>query len=336
MRIPYMKDGRQHLTKHFFQRAMQYHILTLKELDAAWEVTNKMEIQEKDEASVTTVETLVVSLHSHFMVSVDLDEQTWESPTDPENPKNWSCGRKWLNVLIVSLQATLTTAACSILATGSIEMSDDLHVFNIDVVGLPIAVFVLGFGAGPLFLAPLSERFGRRILYLISLAAFTILSIGCALSPSISVLIILRLLAGIAGSASPSLGAGSVGDMFEEKDLGRAQALYAFGPTNGAVLGALIGGFIVADTHQWRWLMWAIAIAAGIMTIISIIFLRESYGPLLLAQKAERLRQAIGNGILPPKIKLDQKELFTVTLTRPLRLLLFAPICTLLSLYMGL
>lgn len=315
---------------------MEYHILTLEELEAAWKATHQIKPQEKDEASVTLIEELVVSLVNRLIFSADFDYQDWDSPNDPENPHNWNSGRKWLNVIIVSLQATLTTASCSILATGSIEISENLRVWSIDVAGLPIALFVLGFGAGPLFMAPLSELFGRRIVYLVSMAAFTILSIGCALSPDISALIVLRLLAGIAGSASPSLGAGSVGDMFDQKDRGRAQAAYAFGPTNGAVLGALIGGFIIADTHQWRWLIWSIVIAASVMTLISVAFLRESYGPFLLAQKTKRIQRAVGNEHLPSTTRLDLKRLFTVTLTRPLRLLLFAPICTLLSLYMGL
>jgi multidrug resistance protein len=243
---------------------------------------------------------------------------------------------KWFNVLIVSLQATLTTAASSILAPGLPKIESKLHVHNIDVVGMPMAIFVLGFGLGPLFLAPLSERFGRRIVYLLSLAAFTVFSAACALAPDISVLIIFRLLSGFVGSASAALGAGSVGDMFREKDRGRAQAIFAFGPTNGAVLGALVGGFIVADISQWQWLQWTIAIAAGIMTIVNVFFLQETYGPFLLAQKAERPQLTSRNEELVPRTKIDLGELFRVTLTRPLRLLLFAPICTILSLYMGL
>lgn len=210
---------------------------------------------------------------------------------------------------------------------------------NVDVKGLPIAVFVLGFGLGPLFLAPLSEQFGRRIVYIISLATFTMFSALCALAPSISALLTFRFFAGVAGSTSATLGAGSVGDMFDNKARGFAQAIYAFGPTMGAVLGALIGGLILvaaSGTEGWRWMDWAIVIGAGFMTLINIFFLKETYGPYLLAQKAKRLQRAIGNPNLMPPVKIHLGELFMVTSTRPIRMLLFAPICTILSVYMGL
>lgn len=198
---------------------------------------------------------------------------------------------------------------------------------------------MLGFGLGPLFLAPLSEQFGRRIVYITSLATFTMFSALCALAPSISALITFRFFAGVAGSTSATLGAGSVGDMFDNKARGFAQAIYAFGPTMGAVLGALVGGLILvaaSGAEGWRWMEWAIVIGAGFMTLVNIFFLKETYGPYLLAQKAKRLQHAIGNPYLTPPVKIDLGELFMVTLTRPIRMLLFTPICTILSVYMGL
>lgn len=253
---------------------------------------------------------------------------------------NWSRRKKWQNVFIVSMQATLTTAASSIVATGLQLISQYFHqANNVDVKSLPIALFVLGFGLGPLFLAPLSEQFGRRIVYTVSLATFTIFSALCALAPSFSALVTFRFFSGVAASTSATLGPGSVGDMFDKKARGLVQAVYAFGPTIGAVLGALVGGLIITATpshEDWRWMEWAIVIASGFLTLVNIIFLRESYGPYLLAQKAKRLQRAIGNPNLMPPAKIDLGELFMTTLTRPIRMLLFAPICTILSLYMGL
>ncbi|QDS76028.1 hypothetical protein FKW77_005064 [Venturia effusa] len=304
--------------------AMHYHIFTLEELEQAWEAKKGMSVRQNSEVSVTSIEDLI----------------TWDSAIDRQNPKNWSTGKKWLNVLIVSLQATLTTAASSILATGLQSISQYFQIGdNVDIKGLPIAVFVLGFGLGPLFLAPLSEQFGRRIVYIVSLAMFTTFSTLCALAPSFSALCTFRFFAGVAGSTSATLGAGSVGDLFDKKARGFAQAVYAFGPTMGAVLGALIGGFILVATpgrKDWRWMEWAIVIGSGFMTLVNILFLRESYGPYLLAQKAKRLQRAIGNPHLMPPAKTDLGELFMVTLTRPIRMLLFAPVCTILSMYMGL
>ena len=69
----------------------------------------------------------------------------------------------------------------------------------------------------PLCLAPLSELHGRRIVYLCSFTLFTIINVGCALSPGIIALSILRILSGICGSAGPTLGGASIGDSSNTK-----------------------------------------------------------------------------------------------------------------------
>jgi multidrug resistance protein len=210
-------------------------------------------------------------------------------------------------------------------------------VTNTYVLTLPVALFVLGLGIGPLFLAPLSELYGRRIIYLLGFTCFTAFTVGCALAPNMATLSTLRLLAGIAGSAGPALGGGTIGDMFERHERGGAQALYGFGPTCGPVIGGLIGGFIAVGTGDWRWLMWVIVIASAAVLILSLICLRETYGPFILYRKTQHLqKQTKGDTTLKPEIVLNPKELLVTSITRPLRLLLFSPICTVLSFYMAL
>lgn len=154
----------------------------------------------------------------------------------------------------------LSPVSCTILAVGSENIAQDFGLTSSYTPNLPVGMYVLGLGLGPLCLAPLSELYGRRIVYLCSFTLFTIANVGCALSPGIIALSILRILAGIFGSAGPTLGGASIGDMFHPKDRGRAQALYALGPTFGNVIGPLVGAFIVNGTHDWRWLLWTIVI----------------------------------------------------------------------------
>ncbi|KAI9731565.1 MAG: hypothetical protein M1834_004685 [Cirrosporium novae-zelandiae] len=261
---------------------------------------------------------------------------TWDSPEDPSNPRNWSSLKKWTNVAIVSAQGTISPVASTALASGSFVLTNELHVTNSYVLSLPVALYVLGLGLGPLWLAPLSELYGRRQIYVSCYIAFTLLTVGCALSPNITCLSILRLFTGMAGSAGPSIGGGTIGDMFDKKESGKAQALFGFGPTGGPVIGGVIGGFIAAGTPTWRWLMWVMAIAAGVTTLISILFLRETYAPFILSQKLKRLRKETGNKTLQTEVVLDAKELFSKTLFRPIRLLFCEPVCTVMSIYMAL
>ena len=81
------------------------------------------------------------------------------------------------------------------------EIADDLGTTSEAVVGATTG-FVVSLGVGPLVLAPLSETFGRRKLYLICFSIFALLQLPTALSPNVESLIAVRTLSGFFGSKS--------------------------------------------------------------------------------------------------------------------------------------
>ncbi|KAH6625777.1 major facilitator superfamily protein [Boeremia exigua] len=264
---------------------------------------------------------------------------TWENETDPLNPLNWTSGKKWFNVLLIVMQATLSPIASTILAIGAGEIAKEFELKSAKVPSLPTALYVLGIGSGPLFLAPFSEVFGRRVVYLSAFACFTMLNVGCALSPNIAALSTLRFLSGIAGSVGPSLSAGSVGDMFAVHERGKAQALASFGPVFGPVLGGVMGGFIVYHTTGWRWLLWTVAIAAGTVTLAGIFFLRETYAPYLLERKAAKLRKSnpdIEYRTAHSKANMSTGRILAHSLGRPVKMLFTSPILAFMAVYQSL
>ena len=228
--------------------------------------------------------------------------QAWSKPHDPENPLQWTPTAKWTNVLIISLQGTLTPLASTLPAIATQAIAADFETTSSITPVLPIALFVLGLGLGPLYLAPLSELFGRRAVYITSFTIFAILNVGCALAPNLVALAILRLLSGMAGSAGPSLGGASIGDMFPKAERGKAQALYGFGPTGGPVLGGVLGGFILYRTGSWRWLMWIMVIAPAVTSLASVLLLRETYAPVILQRRAQALRRQHPRWLVYPKV----------------------------------
>ncbi|OCH87205.1 MFS general substrate transporter [Obba rivulosa] len=266
-------------------------------------------------------------------VSTTVKDHTAEHTADPAaalaelppelNPRNWSTQRKWVNVSIIAFQATLSPISSTLLAVGQVQIDAELSVPNSQLSAMPVAMYVLGLGLGPLYLAPLSEMYGRRIVYVVNAVVALLTTVGCALVRNDAGLIVLRFIAGLAGGAGPALGGGSIGDLFKREDRGGAQAIYSFGPTFGPTIGGVIGGYI-AERAGWRWTMWVCAIGAGITTLATILFLRETYAPYLLA----RLR---GQRSAPPTAGG-----FTHAITRPLRMLFFAPIATVMSLYVAL
>ena len=81
---------------------------------------------------------------------------------------------------------------------------------------------LLVLGLGPLCLPPCSEQYGRFVVCLVSFSLFRVLTADRALAPNIASLAVLKFLCGMAGSAGPALGAGTVSDIFAPERRSRA------------------------------------------------------------------------------------------------------------------
>lgn len=103
-----------------------------------------------------------------------------------------------------------------------------------------------------MFLSPLSEIYGRRIILSLATSTFVLFQIGCALAPNFASIIVFRLLTGLGGSGCLTIGGGVVSDLFEPEQRGLAMAIFSAGPLFGPVLGPICGGFI-AQGAGWRW-----------------------------------------------------------------------------------
>jgi len=98
----------------------------------------------------------------------------------------------------------------------------------------------LSIGIGPLFAAPLSEIYGRRVVYLGSIPFLLAFTAGAGGAQNIQTLVILRFLSGLLGSGAIAIGAGSISDIWDlSKDGGPAALLFVLGPFLGPALGEL-------------------------------------------------------------------------------------------------
>jgi MFS family permease len=118
---------------------------------------------------------------------------------DEENPRAWSGRKKIVNVAIIALMAILSPLASSMFTPGISQIAKDLDTSEQSVIATTTG-FVIMLGFGPLFMAPLSETFGRRMLYIWGFSIFTLLQLASALSPNIATLIALRTISGFFGS----------------------------------------------------------------------------------------------------------------------------------------
>ncbi|KAK9364659.1 major facilitator superfamily domain-containing protein [Lipomyces kononenkoae] len=259
---------------------------------------------------------------------------TWDGPLDPTNPMNFKFVKKIRILLIVSTLTFIVPLASSMFAPGVPELMRDFNNSNTTLASFVVSIYILGFAIGPLVVAPLSEMYGRSIVYKISTFIYTVFTIGAGECNNLASMFVLRFLAGLIGSTSIALGSGSVADVMPMEKRGKYMSLYILGPVLGPSVGPVIGGFLAAVS--WRWVFRAIGILSGIMTIVVFLFLPETYGPNILHAKANRLRKQSGNEKYHTMYEdrlSGPVALFMKNIIRPCKLLILSPIVLLMSIY---
>jgi len=207
---------------------------------------------------------------------------------------------------------------------------------------LGLTLFVVGYGTGPLFLAPLSEipQIGRTPPYVITLFIFVILQPITATVQNVAGLMILRFLAGFIGSPVLATGGASLGDMFSPKTRPYAVGVWGLAAVQGPVLGPLLGGFAI-QAEDWRWAFWILLWLDGFCLIVLIFFFPETSSANILLRRARRLRKVTGNENLRSQSEImasqmTGKQIVNQTLVMPIWLSISEPICLALNLYIGL
>ena len=190
---------------------------------------------------------------------------------------------------------------------------------------------------GPMMFAPLSEIFGRRVIYGTTLLLAVIFIIPCALAPNIQTLLVCRALDGIAFSAPMTLVGGTLADLWRTEERGVPMAAFSAAPFLGPAIGPLVGGFL-SDAAGWRWLYYIQLIMAGVVYILITFTVPETFAPTILAKRAKKLREKTGEKNHVTEQDLDLRpftERLRIFLIRPFQLLFGELIVFLVSLYMS-
>ncbi|UJR19438.1 hypothetical protein I4U23_022568 [Adineta vaga] len=255
---------------------------------------------------------------------------------DTENPKKWSSLYKWFITLIICT-ATLAITFVSSAYTGPFTELKDQFSVSEEVITLGLSLFTIAFAITPLFWAPFSEILGRRPFFIITYGALTAFNAGAAASKNIWTLLILRFFAGAFAASSLANSGGVLADLFLASKRGIPLSALVVATFAGIIIGPIIGGF-VGETIGWRWVEGVMAIFTGIIWMTMCFFVPESFNPVLLRERANKLSQVTGKVY---RSKFEEKEIqkigkvFKISLSRPWLLLFREPIVLLLSLYMA-
>ncbi|KAL3437953.1 major facilitator superfamily domain-containing protein [Aspergillus tetrazonus] len=261
-------------------------------------------------------------------------EVDFEDGNDQANPKNWSLKYKGMAIAMLSYNTLLIVLHSTSYTSGISQIADEFGS-STTIVTLGLTFYLIGLAIGSMFMAPLSEVYGRKPVSIACLGVFTVLIIPCALAKSIVALIIVRFIGALFGSVMISTAPGMVADLVTDEQRALAISIWSIGPINGPVLGPIIGGF-VTQYLGWRWMNWIALILSGVAFCFACV-MKETYSPIILQKKAARRRKETDDERWWSRY--DQKaslvEMLKVNLSRPFVMAVVEPICIFWNIYIA-
>lgn len=160
----------------------------------------------------------------------------WNGPDDPDNAQNWPFWKKVYHVFAIGMIAFATTSGSSLISPAAPLIAIDFGVSRTAAL-LSITVYVVGLATGPMIAAPISENYGRNVVYKCTGLIFMLFLIGAGFTDSFGGLLVCRLLAGMAGGPVLAVGAGSNADMFPLHQRAVATSFFIMMPFLGPSVG---------------------------------------------------------------------------------------------------
>ncbi|WAO97056.1 MFS domain-containing protein [Fusarium falciforme] len=231
----------------------------------------------------------------------------WDGPNDPDNPMNWPTGKKILHTAIPALYTFALTTGISTLVAGipSIMLQFDK---SRNLALLPVSLYTAGFVSGPTIAAPISELHGHRIIYQATFVLLVVFNVIAVASDNFVTLVIFRFLAGLGGSGVMAVGAGTLSDLWDPREVGRVGVAYVVAPFLGPSMGPPIGAYAVAQYDDWKWTVWVVlCILAPVGT--GILFISETSKPRVLYLRAKKRDDKVRGEGLAAELKKMAKAM---------------------------
>ena len=170
----------------------------------------------------------------------------------------------WLIASVVALSAFMEMLDASIANVALPHMAGSLSSSNDQATWILTSYLVANAIILPLS-GWISNTIGRKKYFLLSLLLFTVSSVLCGLAPSLSAIILFRVLQGVGGGGLQPVAQAILADTFPENKRGQAFAMYGITTVLAPIIGPTLGGWIT-DNYSWRWIF-LINIPVGILAL---------------------------------------------------------------------
>ena len=209
-------------------------------------------------------------------------------------------------VTICAMTATIMQALDTTIANVALPYMQGSLSASLDQINWVLTSYIV---AAAIMTAPIgwiADRFGRKKLFIVCVAGFTVASFLCALAQNIEEMVLFRLLQGMAGAALVPLSQSVLLDAYSAEERSQAMAIWGVGVMLGPIMGPTLGAWLT-DNYSWHW-VFLINLPIGVATVAGLfLFMGET-------NKQEHLRfdwfgfLALAVGIGSLQLLLDRGE----------------------------
>ncbi|KDQ50724.1 hypothetical protein JAAARDRAFT_74054 [Jaapia argillacea MUCL 33604] len=195
---------------------------------------------------------------------------------------------KWIIVTLASVAGIFSPLTASIYLPAIPVIATAFHK-SVELINLTVTIYMVMQGVSPMLWGTVSDRYGRRPIFLACLLILSLSCVGLALVPTNAywLLMLLRAVQAAGSASTIAVGAGVIGDVATPAERGGFIGMYNIGPMVGPTLGPILGG-LLADSLGWRSIFWFMCIASGACLVFIFILFPET------------LRVLVGDGSIPP------------------------------------
>ncbi len=190
-------------------------------------------------------------------------------------PASGTASRGRAIITACTMAATLMQALDSTIANVALPYMQGSLAATADQITWVLTSYIVASAIATAPVGWLATRLGRKRLFIIGLAGFTIASMLCGLATSLIEMVVFRLLQGLFGAVLVPLSQTTLLDIYPPEKRGSAMALWGMGVMIGPILGPTLGGYLT-DIYDWRWVFY-VNLPFGVAAIAGLlIFLPET------------------------------------------------------------
>src|SRR6266850_1567048 len=178
-------------------------------------------------------------------------------------------------VTICAMTATIMQALDTTIANVALPYMQGTLSASQDQINWVLTSYIV---AAAIMTAPvgwIANRFGRKRIFIICSAGFTIASVMCGLAQDIGQMVLFRLLQGVFGAALVPLSQAVMLDSYTLQERAKAMAIWGMGVMMGPIMGPSLGAWLT-ETYSWHWVFF-VNLPFGIFTVLGLmIFMDET------------------------------------------------------------